>query len=72
MKWRELYRTRAEKKKYKLLLNSDEERFLAVGQMKFAQRSSEKAPLIRIILSALICPLHRAAVFGVPSPVKKL
>lgn len=40
----ELYRTRAEKKKYKLLLNSDEERFGGWGNEIPAEIMAEKKP----------------------------
>lgn len=60
----ELYRTRAEKKKYKLLLNSDEERFGGWGNEIPAEIMAEKSLTItRIILSALICPLTELLYF---------
>lgn len=60
----ELYRTRAEKKKYKLLLNSDEERFGGWGNEIPAEIMAEKnLTITRIILSALICPLMELLYF---------
>ena len=64
MKWENYTVPVPKKKKYKLLLNSDEE-LSAAGAMKFPQRSWQRKSLTitRIILSALICPLTELLYF---------
>lgn len=64
MKWENYIVPVPKKKKYKLLLNSDEERF-GGRAMKFPQRSWQRKSLTitRIILSALICPLTELLYF---------